>query len=120
MTQQETTKFDQWGIVDVMGHQRYIGRISEEMIAGQGFIRIDVPETSAAKTWTKIIGTSSIYAITPTTEEIARAMAANEKAVPINKWELPDELRERIEQPLMIESKPAEQQEYSSYEGPVF
>lgn len=36
--------FDQWAIVDVMGHQRYAGRVTEETLAGAGFIRVDVPE----------------------------------------------------------------------------
>jgi len=80
--------FDQWAIVDVMGHQRYVGRVTEQVIAGTGFVRVDVPGTDKVKPWTKLIGTSSIYAITPVSEEIARAMAQNRQSEPIQAYEL--------------------------------
>lgn len=79
--------FDQWAIVDVMGHQRYVGRVSEQVVAGQGFVRVDVPGTDTTAPWTKLIGTSSIYAITPVSEEIATAMAKRQ-AAPVQPFEL--------------------------------
>ena len=27
-------KFEQWGVVEIMGHQRAAGRMSEEVVAG--------------------------------------------------------------------------------------
>jgi hypothetical protein len=80
--------FDQWCIVDVMGHQRYVGRVTEQVIAGQGFVRVDVPKTEKTQAWTKLIGTSSIYAITPVSEEIAQAMANNRQSEPVHAYEL--------------------------------
>lgn len=80
--------FDQWGIVDVLGHQRYVGRVTEQVIAGTGFVRVDVPATAKVPAWTKLIGTGSIYAITPVSEEIALAMAENRQAEPIQAFEL--------------------------------
>lgn len=88
--------FDQWAIVDVMGHQRYIGRVTEQVIAGQGFVRIDVPETKTINAWTKLIGTGSIYAITPVTEELARAMAAARNSQAVSAYDLPSDFRPRI------------------------
>ena len=81
--------FQTWGIVDVMGHQRYVGLITEQVIAGTGFIRVDVPAAGDICAWTKLIGTSSVYAITPCSEEIARAMAKERKDAPIQSYELP-------------------------------
>lgn len=84
---EQAEKFDQWGIVEVMGHRKYAGHITEQVIAGSALIRIDVPEVdvpkryehdSSAKSvpaYTKLVGIGSIYAITPTTEDIARAAA---------------------------------------------
>lgn len=92
----EAPKFEQWAIVDVMGHQRYVGLVTEQVIAGTGFVRIDVPETPDVKPWTKLVGTSSIYAITPVSEEIAKAMAAKHGSRPINQYDLPDSMRPRI------------------------
>lgn len=82
-------KFDEWAIVDVMGHQRYIGKVSEQVVAGQGFVRVDVPGTQDSNPWTKLIGTGSIYAITPVSEEIARGMAETSQAKPVHAYELP-------------------------------
>ena len=84
--------FDQWAIVDVMGHQRYVGRVSEQVIAGTGFVRVDVPKTDKTEPWTKLIGTSSIYAITPVSEEIAKAMANHRQTEPVTPYELTPKL----------------------------
>lgn len=84
---EQMEKFDQWGIVEVMGHRRYAGHITEQVIGGSALIRIDVPAVevpkryesdSSAKSvaaYTKLVGVGSIYCITPTTEDIARAAA---------------------------------------------
>jgi hypothetical protein len=79
----EQTKFEEWAIVDVMGHQRFVGRVFEQVIAGQGFVRVDIPAVEGVQAWTKLIGPSSIYAITPVSEDVARAMAAKRKSIPI-------------------------------------
>lgn len=86
-------KFEEWAIVDVMGHQRYVGRVSEETIAGTGFVRIDIPSTGPEHPeWTKLIGPSSIYAITPVSEEIARQLCDNNPKRPVQAYELTPKL----------------------------
>lgn len=91
MTDKES--FDQWAVVDVMGHQRYVGRVTEQVIAGTGFVRVDVPTVVRSGRelpgWTKLIGTNSIYAISPVTEEIAKAMVAERNDAPISPYDLP-------------------------------
>ena len=84
--------FEQWAIVDVMGHQRYVGHVTEQVIAGCGFVRVDVPATSDQPAWTKLVGTGSIYAITPVSEEIARKMAERSQNPPIDAYDLPPRL----------------------------
>ena len=37
-------KKDQWAIVELFGHQRIAGKISEHAVGGCSFVRIDVPE----------------------------------------------------------------------------
>jgi hypothetical protein len=96
-------QFDQWAIVDVMGHQRFVGRVTEQVIAGTGFVRIDVPETPKANAWTKLVGTASIYAITPITEEIARDMAEKRNDSPIQLFDLSANMRKALSVEASIE-----------------
>lgn len=37
-------KFEQWAIVDLFGHTRIAGKVSEQVIGGCSFVRVDVPE----------------------------------------------------------------------------
>ncbi len=84
--EQEAT-FDSWAIVDVMGHQRFIGRVTEQVIAGQGFIRVDVPDVESedpgAISFTKVLGAKSIYMIEPVSKDTALAMCKRGKQLSI-------------------------------------
>ena len=89
MSEVETKKFESWGIVEVMGHNTYAGFITEQAIGGSSLIRVDVPEIaargpySARQGFTKLIGVGSVYAITPCTEEAARAAADRLRSSPV-------------------------------------
>ena len=80
MNAETQEKFDQWAIVEVMGHKKYAGRVTEQQIAGAGLVRVDVPEVVLGEKthppYSKLIGPSSIYCITPVTEELAKKAAA--------------------------------------------
>lgn len=78
--------FKQWGIVEIMGHQRIAGRISEQAVGGTSFVRVDVPETETSPAFTKMYGSGAIYAITVTDEETARAAASEFIDRPISVW----------------------------------
>lgn len=91
---EDSKKFEEWAVVEVMGHQRFIGKVSEQVIAGTGFVRIDIPATDSNGPWTKLVGTSSIYAITPVSEELAREMASEARQQAISRYELPSKLIE--------------------------
>jgi hypothetical protein len=83
----ENTGFKSWAVVEIMGHQTYAGMVSEEIIAGAAFLRIDVPESEARPAYTKFFGASSIYCITPVNEKTAQiALKAYAKS-PINEYE---------------------------------
>ena len=82
-----TEKFEEWAILELMGHRRLAGKVSEQVIAGQGFIRIDIP--NGEKMTTQFYGPGSVYALTPVAEDVARRLAASINAAPINPWEFP-------------------------------
>jgi hypothetical protein len=75
----ETPKLETWAIVEVMGHKQFAGYVTEQTFGSASLIRCDVPETDQGgmftKPYSKLIGVSSIYCITPCTEAIARAAA---------------------------------------------
>lgn len=68
--------FDCWAVVEVMGHNRYAGRVSEQALGGCAFVRVDVPAVDDRPAFTKLLGQASIFAITPCSEETATAVAA--------------------------------------------
>jgi hypothetical protein len=80
---------DGWAILELMGHRRLGGRVSEATIAGGAFIRIDVPHPNEAGIFTasQFYSPSAVYAITPTTEEIACAIARGAPE-PVSRWDL--------------------------------
>lgn len=81
--------FDQWCVVELFGHSRISGRVTEQTIGGTSFVRVDVPDTSENKGFTKFFGSGAIYAMTPTDEQTARVAAeAFNAPPPIKQWEL--------------------------------
>jgi hypothetical protein len=90
---EQSTVFNTWAIVEVMGHKRFAGFVTEQSFGIAALIRVDVPETEqpAREGWvngrwgnhparttarySKLIGVGSIYCITPCTEEVARKVA---------------------------------------------
>ena len=99
--------FDEWCLLEIMGHQKYAGRVSETVIAGQAFIRIDIPERKnglgvMVPGFTKMFGPGSVYSITPVAEDIARGMASQLETTAINIYDLPDEWREKLKAPRQL------------------
>jgi hypothetical protein len=88
MSEQVPT-YEGWAIVELMGHVRLAGRVSEESHFGVALGRIDIPTAAGDSYTTQYFGGSSIYRITPTTEEIARSIAAHNQPKPVQSWELP-------------------------------
>lgn len=79
--------FDQWAILELMGHVRLAGRVTEEEHFGAKLGRIDIPNGDGFTT--QYFSGGSIYRLTPTTEEIARGVAARNQPEPVHRWELP-------------------------------
>lgn len=87
-----------WAIVELMGHVRLAGRISEEEKFGAKMGRIDIPnpdqsETSTGPFITQFFGGGSVYRITLVTEEVARHVAKGTTSAPISPWDFPKQLQ---------------------------
>ncbi|WP_207000657.1 hypothetical protein [Trinickia mobilis] len=87
-------KFEQWAIVELFGHQRIAGRISEQTIGGCAFVRVDVPALPADDTYiatqafTKLYGNGAIYAMSFVDEAAALMAARQLRLQPISAFEL--------------------------------
>lgn len=96
--------YEGWAILELMGHRRLGGKVSEALVAGAPMLRIDIPSEPPA---TQFYGGNSIYCLTPTTQEIATALAKRARPEPVQRWELPQlptpapvEICEWCEQPV--------------------
>lgn len=78
--------FEGWAVVELMGHRKITGRVSEATLAGGAFLRIDVPSSPPA---TQFYAPAAIYCITPTTEATARGYAQRNVPEPVTRWEMP-------------------------------
>jgi hypothetical protein len=81
--------FADWAILEVLGHRRLAGYVTEVELAGAGFLRIDIPGLQAGAMTSQFYGPSAVYALTPTSEETARAFAVRNQPAPIHRWDLP-------------------------------
>lgn len=80
--------FDEWAFLELMGHRKLGGKVSEATLAGAAFIRIDVYTEGAEAAATQFYSPSAVYCITPTTEDLARGYAKQNVPRPIERWEL--------------------------------
>ena len=81
-----------WCFVELMGHRKTGARVREEVLFGVVMCRCDIPEAvvegQPEKWMTQFYGGASIYALHPTTEVVARAVAARFTAPPVHRYEL--------------------------------
>jgi hypothetical protein len=81
-------KLELFAVVELFGHNKMAGRVSEQSIGVATFIRIDVPETDSQPKFTRLLNPSAIYAINPVTEEVANYMAHQIAVKPIESWDI--------------------------------
>lgn len=84
-------RFDAWCVLDLFGHQRTAGHVTEASIGGCAFIRIDVPEGDGYRT--EYYGNGAIYSMRPVSEEIAREIVKTHSAPPVSQYEVSSLLR---------------------------
>lgn len=87
-TETKTPRDFGWVLLELMGHRQRIGLAREEEIAGGLMLRIDVP-TEGDRYATEYYGASSIYALRPVSEEVARDHYAARDPRPLEYRERP-------------------------------
>lgn len=100
-----------WAILELMGHRRLAGYVTEIEMAGAGMFRIDVPHSNrvghdqdlaSIDGTTQFYSPAALYCLTPTTEQIARGYAVENRPRPVQPFELTTP--ERIEGALRIDA----------------
>ena len=67
---QET--LETWAYIEIMGHSRIAGRVSERKMGTQIMLQVDVPKSDEGFSHTEIFSPSAIFSIKPTTEQWCR------------------------------------------------
>ena len=78
-----------WAVVELMGHVKTAGQVSEETHFGTVLGRLDVPEVGDKPASTFFFGGTSIFRVTPCTEEVARLVLQQSFQAPIVAYQLP-------------------------------
>lgn len=84
----EREQFEGWAILELMGHRKLAGYVSEQTVGGVAFLRIDVPGNDKDRPATQFYSAGAIYCITPVTEEIVKEVAPRYRPAPVSQWEL--------------------------------
>lgn len=79
---------EMWAVVELMGHVKMAGRVTEEEHFGTKLGRIDIPSRDGDGYVTQWFSGASIYRVTPVTEDVARAFSVTNVPQPVHRWEL--------------------------------
>lgn len=90
--------FNEWALVELFGHNKIVGQVSEATLAGGAFLRVDVPAFNREPAFTRFYSPGAVYSINPITEEIARGLMERYRNVPVERYELPV-LADKVVQP---------------------
>lgn len=93
-------RFKAWAIVELMGHQKIAGYVTEMVMGGSSMLRVDVPETDSQPAFTRIFNPSALYAINPVTEDVALQMARSLKAQPVISYDMQVMIQKTVQKKL--------------------
>lgn len=76
-----------WALVELFGHQRIVGYLSQQTFGTGVLFRVDVPDLTkdgkiVRRGFTRYFGLSAIYSITPCDEKMVREMLPNVDGTP--------------------------------------
>ena len=82
----EKEPIEMWAIVELFGHQRIAGLVTEATIGGCAFVRVDVPGDLVSPGITKFYGNGAIYCMTPVSKEVVETYLKRYRPAPLNVW----------------------------------
>lgn len=82
----EKEKLEQYAVIEMMGHRKIVGKITESDIAAGSLLKVTVLGKDGVPDRTEYIGTGSIYCLTIVDEESAKLVAAANAPEPTWAW----------------------------------
>lgn len=86
---------EMWALVELFGHNRIAGKVTEAEIGGGALIRVEVPAVKDKGPQTKYYNVKAVYGITPVDEATALRMAESIDTSPVNAYSLDREIQRR-------------------------
>jgi hypothetical protein len=86
--EQHPERFRCWAVVELMGHSKTAGLVSEQNIAGEGMIRVDVPGKDGETRSTRFYSPDAVYCITPVDKQLAVGYALHHATQPVSVYDL--------------------------------
>lgn len=90
--------FKEFCLVELFGHQKICGEVTEATLAGGVFLRVDVPAFNGEQAFTRYFSPGAIYSLNPVTEAVARGLMAQYRNEPVSRFDLP-QIAEKVSEP---------------------
>lgn len=96
---EESKGYAGWAVLELMGHVKLAGFVTEVQLAGFGMLHVAIPNDEGGF-WEQHVPPASLYRMTTVAEPIAHRVAseAHQNGMPVSEWNVRAEIRERIEQ----------------------
>ena len=117
MQQQEQSAQPMPMVLELFGHQRIAGYISEYNFAGAAFVRVDVPQCGEVPGFTRMFHTNAVYCFNPVDEQTMLDVASNLRVKPLTPFDL-SEIRRKMQTALPEEA--LDPDEFDENEGKGF
>lgn len=95
--QKDKPPFEEWALVELFGHQKIAGKITEASLAGGAFLRVDVPAFNGSQAFTRFFSPGAIYSINPVTEAVCRGLMEQYRNEPVSRFDLP-QIADKVEE----------------------
>lgn len=97
-------------VLELFGHQRIAGYVSEHTFGGATFVRVDVPEVGSTPAFTKMFHPNAVYAFNPVDEETMMFVAEQCSVRPLTVFDM-SEMRRKMLAALPDKALPGEFEE---------
>lgn len=77
-----------FALVELFGHQKIAGTVSDCTVGSASFVRVDVPAIGEREGFTRMFNPSAIYGINPVTEDTMLALASSLRSTPVVTWDV--------------------------------